>query len=425
MATTAQLIEAMKYNYGSTRLERLMNKSHSTWNLFKKTMHPFGGRGQWIVPILHQLSEGIVGIDEGGSLPSNLNPNTAEAVFALQEMAGVYTVTWKGISDARSNKFAFERFVELHDKSFRLAWAQDLNNAILDDGRGRLAVLPAADNTSAVTVSRPIRARQGMVVDIMDTDNTTKHLDSGTISAVDTVANTITVSGTITGTAASDYFVREDTTDGAAGEARHLHGIIGIVDNDDPAAVVGDYGGIDRGTAGNEFWESVVLSNGGTNRTITEDLIIQGSLDSRLKGGGSVDALITNPSIYRRYYDLFLNDRYIVQTNGESGGMSGSLGPKGLQSIGDDGKTQLSLSGIHLYMDDFAVANTIVGVDRSTFSIGHGQNKFPQPVSDTFSRANFFRDTTNATFDVAWWGAWQLICDNPAANFKLEDIAES
>ncbi len=423
MAETADVIEALKYSYGAERLEMALNEKCCTWNLFKKQQVAAGGRGQFIVPLYNQLPEGISGITENGTLPSNVDPDTSEATFSLQEIAGVFNVSWKLLSDARNDRFAFQNAVEIQTRGFDVAFCQDLGNQMLDDGRGRLAVLSGADNTSPVTVSRPIRIRDGMVVDIMDTDNDTVHLDSGTVSGVDYVNNTVTVSGTITGTAASDYFVRQDTCDDSQNDSLNLNGLLGIVDNDDPASVVGDYGGIDRGTAGNEFWESIVLSNSGVNRTLTEDLILNCQLDIRLKGQGDPDVMLVPPGVYRRYYEFFQQDRFIMMKQGETGGMSGELGPKG--GIGDDGATQLKFSGMTVHMDDFAAANTALLLDTSTFFIAHGQNRVPQAVSDTFDRANFFAETTSAGFDVRWWWQGELVCKSPASSGKIEDISES
>ena len=422
MAETADVIEALKYTYGAERLEMALNEKCITWNLFKKTQVAAGGRGQFIIPLYNQLPEGISGITENGTLPSNVDPDTSEATFTLQEIAGIFNVSWKLLSDARNDKFAFQNAVEMQDRGFRVAFCQDLSNEMLDDGRGRLAVLPAADHTSPVTVSRPIRVRDGMVVDIMDTDNDTKHLDSGTVSAVDVVTNTVTVSGTITGTGAGDYICRQDTTDDSVNDALHLNGLLGIVDNADPASVVGDYGGIDRGTAGNEFWEAIVKDSGGTNRTLTEDLILETQLDIRLKGQGEPDTILCGPGVYRRYYEFFQQDRFIMMDQGEMGGMSGELGPK---PISKSGKTSLSFSGMTVYVDDLAAANTMLLLDKSTFMMAHGQNRVPQAVSETFDRANFFRDTTAAGFDVAWWWQGELVCKSPASNGKIEDISET
>lgn len=423
MAQVSDVIEALKYTYGADRVEMILNKRSITWNIFKKEMERGGGRGQHITPIYHQLPEGISGTVEGGAKPTALQPNTAEATFSLQEYTGNYDVTWKLMSDAgNGNRLAFEKAVTLLDRGIRTGFAQDISNDMLDDGRGRLAILPAADNTSPVTVSRPIRARQGMVVDIMDTDNDTKHLDSGTISAVDHNANTITVSGTITGTAANDYMVRQDTADDSVNDALHVNGLLGIVDNENPAAIVGNYGGINRSTAGNEWWESTVLDNSGTNRELTEDLILQAIFDSRLKGGGQPNMILTSPGVYRRYYQLFAAEQMQMRSGS---GVRGSLGPADVAKDSETGQTPLNFSGLDVRFDDFHAANTMLILDTDDFSIVHGENRVPQPVSNIFDGAADLVDTSNTTFEVPWWWCGELVCQNPAAQAKIEDISES
>ena len=107
---------------------------------------------------------------------------------------------------------------------------------------------------------------------------------------------------------------------------------------------------------------------------------------------------------------------------GSKAGMSGELGPK---PISESGKTGLSFSGMTVYVDDLAAANTMLLLDKSSFMVAHGQNRVPQAVSETFDRANFFRDTTAAGFDVAWWWQGEPVCKSPASNGKIEDISES
>lgn len=423
MAATTNVIEALKYTYGSDRVNLILNERCIAWNLFGKKKVRAGGRGQFLIPIYHQLPEGISGTTEGGAKPTALQPDTSEATFSLQEYTGNYDITWKLMSDANGgSKMALEKALTMLDKGIRIGFCQDLSNDMLSDGRGVLAFLPAADDSSPCTVSRPIRARKGMVVDIMDTDNDTKHLDSGTVTAVDTNANTIAVSGSISGTGANDYFVREDTCDDSVNDALHVNGLLGIVNNADPATVVGDYGGIDRGTAGNEYWESVVLANGGENRALTEDLLLEAILDARLKGGGEIDRILTNPRIYRRYYQLFAAES-TRERGGE--GISGALGPQDAVNMSKTGETALSFSGIPVHFDDFAPANTVFLLDTSTFKIAHGQNSVPQAVSATFNRANSFVDTSNTTFEIPWWWQGELICDNPAGSARIDDLSES
>lgn len=138
MAATTDVIEALKYMYGATRVEMILNKKAIFWNDFKKMPVRIGGRGQFITPIYHQLPEGISGITEGGTLPSARQPDTSEATFSAQEYAAMVNVTWKLLSDAAGgNKMAFENALSLLDRGLRTSFVQTLSNDMLDDGRGR------------------------------------------------------------------------------------------------------------------------------------------------------------------------------------------------------------------------------------------------------------------------------------------------
>ena len=416
MASTTDVIEALKYTYGVDQVLHLVNQEVVCWNMFQKMAKPVGGRGQFIMPIMVKNPGAWTGLAEGGSLPSNLDPDTTEATFSLTEFAGLYNMSWKLLQDARNSKFAFQTALKMMEAGFR--------RRVL-----KLLVLPAADNDTTITVNALPSVDLGLVVDVMDaSDNNTKIGDSRTVTAIDTANRTITISGaSLSGTAAGDYFVIQDTV--ATSYSYHTNGLLGIIDNADPPAPKGDFGGIDRGTAGNEFWESVVLDNSATNRALTEDLMMQLEDNVREKGGASLNTYLSNLAVVRRYHELLREDTYFAmgsprQFDGGVGvGREGGAQQKGKD--GGDGRTIYRFSGKPWHVDPYFAANTIIGMDTKHFYIGHGENSVPRPVSEIFDNTPFFRQTSNTTFEVAWYWQGDLLSDNPAAGAKIEDIAES
>ncbi len=426
MATqVSNVLEALRYTYGSNKVSYLFNQESVIYNLLSKVKKPVGGRGQFIMPIMVKNPGTFKGITEGGALPTALAPDTTEALFSLQEYVGIYDVTWKLLQDARNDKFAFQQAIALLDEGLKRRILRNLDTDYKDNGKGRLGVLSATDDDTVITVNALPRVELGMVVDVMDlSDDDTKIGDSRTVTAVDPVNRTITISGAaLSGTAAGDYFVIEDTCDDSLSDSLHTHGLIDIIDDADPAGVVGDFGGIDRTAAGTEFWEAVVLSNGGTNRPLTEDLLLQAMDSAREKSGTMLDAWISNLNIVRRYHtDILAPERFFALS--KPGTLSGGIGRPNSEAA-KDGKSVYSFSGIDWHVDPYFEANTIIGLDTSHFFIGVGENDTPRPISEVFDDVEFFKQTSNATFEVVWYFQTELLSDNPAAGVKIEDVAES
>lgn len=422
--TTTAVLESLKYNYGVNKVLYLFNQESVGFNILGRVKKPVGGRGQFIMPVVVQNPGAFTGITEGGSLPTPLDMDTAEATFSLQEYVATYNITWKLIQDSRTDKFAFQQAVAMLDEGLRRRVMRNLNADLIDDGRGRLAVLAAVDDGAGLFTSTFLpRLEKGMVVDVMaNSDDDTKRGDSLTVTGVDPVALTVQLSGAIAGESAGDYAVIQDTTDDSISDSLHTNGLLGVINSSNPATVVGNFGGINRSTAGNEYWKAVVLSNSGTNRPLTEDLLLQALDGVRVKGGGKVDHIISNLPIVRRYHEMLAAERYFSLS--QPGAIGGGIGRKDM-SAGEDGKTPYEFSGIPWHVDPYFQNNRIVGMDSSHFFLGVGDNEVPRPISEIFDDVPFFKQTTSATFEVNWYYQCELLSDNPAAGFQIQDVAES
>lgn len=422
--TTSAVLESLKYSYGTNRVLYLFNEESVVFNILSKVKKPVGGRGQFIMPIITQNPGAFTGITEGGSLPTPLDMDTAEATFALQEYVATYNVSWKLIQDSRNDKFAFQQAVTMLDEGLKRRIMRNLNSDLIGTGKGELFTITGADVSTVVTSAYLPRVEKGMVVDVVDlSDDDAKVGDSLTVQAVDPIARTVDLSGALTGEAAGDYGVIQDTTDVTDGFCKHSNGLLGIIDDADPAAVVGDYGGIDRGTAGNEFWEAVVLSNSGTNRALTEDLLLQAQDAVREKGGGQLSHWISNLPIVRRYHEILAGERFFALSSPSA--IGGGVGRKAMGSDSKEGATPYEFSGIPWHVDPYFTNNTIIGLDDSHFFLGVGENDVPRPISEIFEDVPFFKQTTSATFEVNWYYQMELLSDNPAAGVKIEDVAEA
>lgn len=428
MATSvSNVIEGLKYTYGVNKVLYMFNEESPTWAILSKVKKPMGGRGQFIMPHMVQNAGAFSGISEGGTLPTPLAPDTAEATFSLQEYVATYDVTWKLIQDARSDKFAFQQAVQMLEDGLRRRIMRNLNSDLIGTGKGELFTLSTTDASGAIVTCKYLpRVEKGMVVDVVDeSDDDTKIGDSRTVSAVDPVARTVDLSGSdLSGEAAGDYGVIQDTTDVTDGLCLHSNGLLGIVDSANPAAVVGNYGGINRSTAGNEYWCAVELANSGTNRPFTEDLGLEAQDSMREKGSGRLKAWLSNQKVIRRYHEIVRNET--IASLGSVQSLGGGLGRKnGADKPAADGKSPYSFSDVPWHVDPYFTNNVIIGLDTDHFFLGVGEQDTPRPISEIFDNQPFFRQTTSATWEVVWYYQMELLSDNPAAGVKIADIAET
>lgn len=436
MAATAttDLIETLRYTYSDTdRVLYLFNQERNFFNRMKRKNVHVGGRGQYLQPILVKNAGVWKGIAQGGTLPTPLQPDSAEASWALKEFVGAYDVSWKLIQDATKSQDAFENVVKLMDRSINNRIFRLVNADLLGTGRGELLTLGAADNTDPLSSRYLPRCEVGMTVDLMDDSDDDTFVTTGTvggltISAIDPIARTVTVTTNGSGTAAGDYLTVAGTCDVSVSTVSlHMNGILGLISDSNPNAVVGNAGAINRSTAGNEYWKAPVLSNSGTNRVLTEDILLQAEDAVREKGGASITDWWSNLAIGRRYHEILRNESYYAL--GRIAGLSGGVGRPESMSKGSgpdgDGKSPYEVSGVSWHFDPFFEANTIVGFDSSEFFIGHGDNELPMPISKIFPDKPFFKDTTSATYQVLFYWQAQFMTSNPAAGVRISDVAEA
>lgn len=427
MAATTDVTEMLKYTYAKEQLTYIASQEIALWNIISKRKEPMGGRGQWILPFQTQNTGVMKGHAEGGPLTSTrAQPATAEATFAMQEFHMIYDVTWKALQDAGKSKYAFERMASFMDDSLRRRVMRMINAELLGYGKGEMGIMSAADDNATVSFRALPLVDQGMVVDVMDaSDDSTKVGNSLTVNSINVSTREVTFSSALSGSAAGDYITAEDSVSGGT-TSLHMLGLLAWVDDANPDAAVGNIGGINRSTAGNEFIEANVLDNSGNgNRPLTEDLMLQGFDLARERGGTSITDLISNLKILRRYHEMLRGET--IASLGAVGPVSGGLGrPEGEMQGGPDseGSTPYNFSGVNWKSDVFFDANRIVGFNRENFFIGHGENEMPEPVGDIFDVPRLKR-TSNASFDVDHYWQAELLCDNPTGAVKWEEIAES
>ena len=304
-----------------------------------------------------------------------------------------------------------------------------INADLLGTGLGELGVLPAVDDQATVTVDSMPLVDLGMVVDLMDaSNNNTKLITAEAVLAVDVENNTITQTSAAAGTAAGDYYTVAGTVSSAG--SLHMAGILAWISDANPESVVGNLGGINRSTTGNDFWKASVKSNGGTNRPLTEDLQLAATNSVRKRGGKPVNKWLSNLEILSRYHENLREDTFFALGQVKEFGSGVGVGRDQAamkQGENEDGRTVYRFSGVEWHADPFFRSNRLVGFNDEHFWIGHGENETPQVLSECFPGGDipYFTKTASAYFDIEYYWQAELLCDAPTSAVIIKDLAQS
>jgi len=429
-AATTDVVNLFKYTYGTDRMLYLAAQEVVLWRILSKQMTPVGGRGQWILPVQKNNAGVMVGNLEGGAKTTRrAQPSSTEASFALQEFHYIWDISWKMLQDARKDEYSFARAVDFMDSAMKRRMFRLLNADVCGYGHGELGIISAAqDSVTAIPVRSLPFTDLGLLIDFMNhSDDNSTFYTAAAVTGINVAGRTVTTASTATGTSAGDYLTVADSVRTAG--SLHTNGILNWADNANPSAVVGNLGGINRSTAGNEWWQATRLDNSGTLRPLTEDLMLQGMDNCRERGGTVITDLISNLNIIRRYHESLRADTFFALTAvKEFGGKVGVGRDAEAMKSGEnsEGETIYEFSGIPWRAEMFLDANKIVGLNREHIFIGHGENEVPRPLSEIFDdMVPFFTSTANTTFEVVGYWQGEMLCDAPTALVLYADIAES
>lgn len=264
-------------------------------------------------PIHTRRNPGIGSRHESEALPVPGSQGHAAARVGLKYGYGGIQLTGQAISLSDTDAKAFAKALDNEVEGVKNDVKKDMNRQIYGTGNGAIAVATGA-NTGAVA---PVKdARLFQIGEIVSTQTgTTVDNATLTVASVDLTAGANTVTFTTTpGTAlaANDIIVRKGSGVSAAGN-RELTGLSAIISN-------GSLYNIDPSSE--PEWQSVISANGGTNRALSEALMIQMADNIRTRGG-STTVIFQSLGVRRAYFNLLSQLRSTVNTQEFTGGFSG------------------------------------------------------------------------------------------------------
>lgn len=266
--------------------------------------------GKYVVfPIHTKRNHGIGARLEMEQLPTAENQGYSRAQVLLSYQYGSIRLSGQSMELAQSNFQAFASVLDEEVNGVQRDLAKDFNRQIYGTSVGALMTVSGA-NTGAVVPSTNTQYMEvGMKVDIYDSTGVTLKTPVGGVK-VNLVTKNVSItlaSAPGTATVAGDIVVRQGSIN------REIIGFMQIVNNTpllniDPAV--------------EPLWQSVLNGNGGTNRALSESLMIK-MVDDVYTNGGNTTAIFTTLGVRRSYFNLLVQQRRYCDTKDFEGGFKG------------------------------------------------------------------------------------------------------
>lgn len=266
-----------------------------------------------------------VGRADGGTLPTAGQQGYETAVVPNAYLYGRIEITGPTIRAARDNAGAFVEAIKSEVNGLTRDFSRAFNRQLHGDGRDALAFWTGADDTSGTNVDDNqgnafvhLPSSGTLTCDLIDaSDHATKLGDSivVTLGAKAATAYAITWTGTVSGSADTDYLVLEDSL------GYQVMGIEGIIDDGNPPLLSGGLHGL--AVASKPFWKAQMFENSGTKRDLTLTLM-QEPLSAIATNSdfdeSDVKFLLSNYNIRDKYVSLLVADKRFVNTMTMDGG---------------------------------------------------------------------------------------------------------
>lgn len=303
---------------------RIQDQLNEEYNALKRLEKSSDGitdtvGGKYVTfPIRVQRNSGISYRAEEGLLAPAGQQAYASVQVRLKYGYGRIRITGPTMELADSNFQAFASALDEEMNRLKDDLAKDSNRIAYGNrlSNGAIAFIMDAATSASHVVDGGIQYLQlGEVVDVLvaGTGVATGGGSGLTITAIVYTTSTITLSGSIGPTVAGPT---------VAGHAIYRTGNR----NQEPegiASIVNDTGqihGVDPATQ--PLWAAVVNRNGGTNRPLSEALMIKMCDDVR-RNGGKVSVILTSLGVRRSYFNLLTQQRRFTDTKSFPGGFQG------------------------------------------------------------------------------------------------------
>jgi hypothetical protein len=263
---------------------------------------PLGGK--YVNFSIHtRRNSGIGARNEMEALPTPGKQKYAEGTVNLKYQYAGIEVSGQLFQLASEKYQAFANAVDEEIERIKTDLEVDRNRQFWGDGSGTVATVVSVAG-QVITVNDAKYVQLDEVLDILTTAGASV-VQNVVVTGVDYDANTVTVTGTLTGTAADNILVRDGSWN------REWTGIGAIVKD------TGSLYGIDPATE--PVWKSPVIAH---NSNITE-AVMKRAVDRISKVGGKTTVGWYTPGVERAYWQLLAGQRQFTNPKEYNGGYTG------------------------------------------------------------------------------------------------------
>lgn len=384
--------DALKLFYLDGLRYQLNDKASVFLAQLEKTTN--GVEGDKIVMALrHGRVGGIGNRADDGDLPTPNSRKTKQAKWETKNVFSRFQITDKTIAVSKSNLGSFTRLLQQEIEDCEVDAKLDLSRQVLGDGTGALATVSGSTHsgtTTTVTVDNTMFLAEGMIIDILQANGTTRHDDVTGIEVDAVISDT-----QFTVTTSADRGV-------ASTDVVYVHGNRNLEMTGAEAVFAQDNTiyEINRSQAANA-WFKATREN--VNGEISEVVLQKAIDDAELKSGATTNFMLTSHGVRRAYQNLQTAMKQHVNTMDLKGGWKA-----------------LSYNGIPLAADKYMKAGKIYCLDLNNWAMYHVEDW------DWLDKdgAMLARVANKAAWEATLVKYCDLGCDLPRGQVELYGITE-
>lgn len=265
--------------------------------------------GKYVVfPIHTRRNNGIGARQEMEQLPTAQNQGYARAQVQLAYLYGSIRLSGQSIELADSNFQAFASVLDQEVNGIQTDVAKDYNRQVYGTSLGAMAVSNASYTTNTIPTTNTQYIEIGQVVDVYDSTGVTLKAQARNVTAVSQNTNIVVDGAAIATGANGDIVVRTGNIN------REIIGFQQMVNDTNTLFNINP--------STEPVWKSVMNNNSGTNRPLSESLMIK-MVDDIYTNGGNTTVIFSNLGVRRSYFNLLVQQRRYCDTKDFEGGFKG------------------------------------------------------------------------------------------------------